>query len=173
MMKKALLTGLTGLCLFCSPFANAQEVNSPLRASLLDSSGKVTGTAIFNATPKGVLVNVDIAGVSPGWHGVHFHAVGDCSDHADHFVKAGGHAARGDEQHGYFQAQGPHSGDLPNLWVHGDGTGKAEFYTAQITYENLRDADGSALMIHAATDDYSGQPAGNAGARVACGVIGR
>jgi Cu-Zn family superoxide dismutase len=173
MMKKTLLTGLLGLGLVFGAFAYAQDIPQQDRrqALLVDSFGKTSGTATFQKTAKGILIRVEATGLTQGWHGVHLHGVGDCSDHMDHFVIAGGHAANAGQAHGYFNVTGPHSGDLPNIWAGLDGNAAAEFYTEGLIFDALHDEDGAALMIHATPDDYNSQPAGESGERVACGVV--
>ncbi len=138
---------------------------------LLGADGTKTGSALVTNAPDGTMVQVEVEGLTPGWHGVHIHAKGDCSDHTAHFAKSGGHAAETNQTHGFLTENGPHDGDLPNLWVHENGTGKAEFYTEEMEAKDLNDMDGSALMVHAGPDDNTTQPTGNAGGRVACGVI--
>lgn len=138
---------------------------------LLGADGKKTGSAIVMNAHDGSLIRIEVEGLTPGWHGVHIHAKGDCSDHTEHFAKSGGHAAEADQTHGFQTEKGPHNGDLPNLWVQENGTGKAEFYTEEMGAKDLSDTDGSALMVHADPDDNTTQPTGNAGGRVACGVI--
>lgn len=141
-----------------------------LNVTLLDNKGAATGTAKITDAPKGVLFTLELNGLTPGWHGVHIHEKGDCMDH-DHFKNAGGHMHQTGQTHGYFSVNGPHDGDLPNIWIAADGSGKAEFYTSAFKADALKDADGSALMVHAAKDDDATDPSGNSGDRVACGVI--
>lgn len=175
-MKKASL--LAALVLLAAP-AWAEEAATivaptpaPVKADvkLLDNAGKETGTVKITETAKGRLFSVEVAGLTSGWHGVHIHGTGDCSDHGEHFKKAGGHANAEGQKHGFLNAEGPHDGDLPNLWVAADGTGKAEFYS-EAAARTMMDNDGSALMIHAGPDDYTTDPSGNSGDRVACGVM--
>jgi Cu-Zn family superoxide dismutase len=91
------------------------------------------------------------------------------------FTTAGGHFNPGGRKHGFSNPDGMHAGDLPNLRVGKDGTAEAELLTAQVTLSpgptSLLDADGSAIVLHAGPDDYVSDPAGNAGDRIACGVI--
>jgi len=151
----------------------AGEQPAPQVATILlnGADGQQKGTALLTPVPKGVLVRVEVEGLSPGWHGVHFHGTGTCADHDQGFKASGTHAARLGETHGFLTEGGPHMGDLPNLYVAADGIGKAEFFTPFLTEAELRDKDGSALMIHAQADDYKSEPAGNAGDRIACGVV--
>jgi Cu-Zn family superoxide dismutase len=100
--------------------------------------------------------------------------VGSCEGPA--FTSAGGHLNPGARQHGTLNPAGSHTGDLPNLTVTSNGTGtlSAELSGTKAELEAaLFDADGTALVIHAAADDYKTDPTGNSGARIACGVLKR
>lgn len=155
---------------------DAAKVETPkpgFTVALKGHDEAAVGTADITATPKGVLLSVNIDKMAPGWHAIHFHGVGDCSDHTDHFKKSGGHAAAEGQEHGYFAATGPHAGDLTNFYVHADGTAKFVQYSTDMTAQMLDDADGTALVIHANPDDYVSAPAGNAGDRLGCGVISK
>jgi Cu-Zn family superoxide dismutase len=125
-------------------------------------------------TPAGVLVTADVKGLPAGEHGFHFHQKGLC-DTATKFDSSGGHFAGGEHQHGYLTANGPHGGDMPNQNVGADGLLKTQILNTGVTLgagpKSLFDADGTALVIHAGVDDYSSQPSGNAGGRIACAVI--
>ncbi|MBN9318323.1 MAG: superoxide dismutase [Caulobacterales bacterium 68-7] len=167
------LAGAAGL-------AFAQTAAPPATTPLKAADGKTIGEAGFRAANGGVLIDVKVSGLTPGWHGMHLHAVGDCSDAK--FEKAGGHINHaGDHKmaHGLLNPDGPDFGDLPNIYVAADGTGQAQAFTtlvswnttAQGAHMGLKDADGSAIVIHAAPDDQRSQPIGGAGDRVACGVI--
>ena len=119
-----------------------------------------------------VTVSVSLEGLSAGTHAVHLHTTGDCS--ASDFTSAGGHLNPMGNEHGSLNPQGAHLGDLPNAEVSAAGVG--------IVSETLRgsrasvvsqifDADGTAVVVHADADDYRTDPAGDAGSRIACGVI--
>ena len=168
-MKKLILTSVALFCL-AAP-AMAQDAVADLHAALVDNAGKDVGNADFKVGPDGVLISVALAGLTPGWHGLHIHTTGNCDDHADHFKMAGGHLADSDDKHGFLNADGQHKGDLPNIWVHKDGTAKAEFFSDGLAVADLMDTDGSAVMIHETADDYKTDPAGASGARLACGVV--
>jgi Cu-Zn family superoxide dismutase len=109
-------------------------------------------------------------GLAPGWHGAHFHQVGDCSD-VGVFEKSQGHVHKLEGKHGFLNPGGPEDGDLPNLFATDAGSVAAEFYTGLVTMSDLNDADGTALVIHAAEDDHTTQPIGGARDRVACAVV--
>ncbi len=145
-------------------------------AVLLNNQGKEIGQAHFQQGTEGVLMQIKLAGLPAGWHGMHFHTVGDCSDHAE-FQHAKGHIMPDNKPHGFVNPQGPHAGNLPNLVVHTDGTAEVELYSQMVSLHGrdgqpaLLDKDGSTLMIHAQKDDHLTQPIGGSGARIACGVI--
>lgn len=137
----------------------------------------ITGRVMMTETASGtVLVQVRAEGVPPGPHGFHVHEVGAC-DPATDFESAGGHLAR-NLNHGLVTG-GPHPGDFPNVHAQEDGVVQAEFFTRAFTLgtadveanRRILDADGSAVMLHAGADDYISQPAGDSGARIACGVL--
>jgi Cu-Zn family superoxide dismutase len=139
------------------------------KATLKDASGKAVGTATLADTPSGLLIRLNLAGVPAGEHAFHIHAVGKCE--APDFKSAGPHFNPDKTKHGLMNAEGPHAGDMPNLYVPADGKLEIEVLNPKATLTALLDADGSALVIHAGADDYKTDPAGNAGDRIACGVI--
>jgi Cu-Zn family superoxide dismutase len=142
---------------------------------LRNAAGQPVGAAQFTQSGTVVRLVVEARGLSPGLHALHVHAVGRC-DPPD-FASAGGHFNPLNRQHGALNALGAHAGDLPNLPVAPDGTGRLEGTTEQITLgagpTSVWDADGSALVIHASADDFKTDPTGNSGARIACGVFVR
>lgn len=151
--------------------ATAFAQNAPTAtANLQTADGKPAGTATFTQYPNGVLIAVELSGLSPGERGIHIHQTGQCSPD---FSAAGDHFAPEGNDHGIAHEGGMHAGDLPNIFVSGDGTAKAHYFNDRITLEegeaSLFDDDGSALIVHAQADTY-GQEAG-AGGRDACGVI--
>ena len=149
--------------------APATAAPAPLTVKMIDAKSKSIGTATLTQTPHGVLISVNLHGMKPGVHAIHLHETGKCEPP---FKTAGGHFNPAHKQHGFLQAEGAHGGDLPNLDVPADGKVKAEFIAPDVTIEgSLLDADGAALVVHAKADDYKTQPAGDAGDRVACGVI--
>ncbi|PQZ82875.1 superoxide dismutase [Brevundimonas sp. MYb46] len=146
------------------------------QASIINGQGAEIGTATLTQGATGLLIKVEAAGLTPGWHGIHIHATGQC---AAPFTSAGAHINHTDPKtpHGLLNAQGPDDGDLPNLYAAADGSAHGEFFTtkARISQDGpgqwLWDADGSALVIHANPDDHNSQPIGGAGDRVACAVL--
>jgi len=154
--------------------AEAMAPAAPAPASVIDSEGNSIGTATFEQTPSGVLISVSLEGVPPGEHGFHIHQTGIC-DPATGFKSAGGHFAPQGHEHGLKVEGGPHAGDMPNQFAAADGTLRAAVFDPNVTLgtgdNSLADADGSALVIHAGADDYTSQPSGAAGSRLACAVI--
>jgi len=142
-------------------------------ADVKNAAGQSVGTARFTQAGSVVRILVEAKGLPPGPHAVHVHAVGKC-DPPD-FASAGPHFNPLNKQHGALNPQGSHAGDLPNITVAPDGTGRMETTTEQLTLGSgplsVWDADGSALVIHANPDDFKTDPTGNAGNRIACGVL--
>jgi len=138
--------------------------------------GASRGSATLMEGPTGVMMRLELTGLTPGWHAVHFHAKGDCSDAA--FQAAGGHINHeSPKPHGLLNPDGPDFGDLPNVHAGDDGKVMAEVFSSLVSMNGmggrpgLKDADGSAIVVHANPDDGKTQPIGGAGARVACAVV--
>lgn len=147
----------------------AQSASAPLKGA----DGKEVGSVNLTQTPQGVLINVSVKGLPPGEHAFHVHAVGKCEPP---FTSAGGHFNPAGHKHGMMAPEGQHAGDMPNLHVPQSGDLTVEVLNTNITLEkgkpnSVYDADGSAVVIHAGKDDYKTDPTGDAGGRIACGVI--
>lgn len=138
-------------------------------AMLHDAAGVAVGRATATEVGGGLRVTIDGGGLPPGVHGAHIHTVGACD--APGFTTAGGHWNPTRRQHGSMNANGPHQGDLPNLTVGSNGHGSVGAVIPGATMAGLLDADGAALVVHAGPDDLMTDPAGNSGARIACGVF--
>jgi len=135
------------------------------------SGSKLSGKATLTETDGGVHVTLSVEGVDPGDHGAHVHEKGDCS--AADGASAGGHFNPQSNAHGLPVTEKRHLGDLGNLAVGKDGKGSLDI---TIPGANLIPGDansfaGKAIIVHAKKDD-GGQPTGNAGGRIGCGVIG-
>ncbi len=145
------------------------------RAELKTAKGEPAGTAVLTETPAGVLVHASLSGLPPGAHAFHIHDVGQCEP--PDFKSAGAHFNPGGSHHGFANAEGAHAGDLPNIFVPESGKVEVDVLARGVTLgtgaNGLFDANGSSLVVHQAADDYKTDPAGNAGARIACGVIVR
>lgn len=144
-------------------------------AELRNAKDEKVGTAVFSAEGKNVKIVVEVHGLTPGLHGMHIHEAGKCEP--PEFKGAGGHFNPTGRKHGADNPEGPHAGDLANLMVGEDGMGSMEVIASMVTLDDgpssLFHPGGTALVIHAGPDDFKTDPAGNAGARVACGVITR
>jgi superoxide dismutase, Cu-Zn family len=156
-----------GAAISLGAVAASSDGASHASATLVDATGATVGWASFTEDATGTLhVNVKVAGLTSGEHGIHIHSIGACTPD---FSAAGGHHNPGATLHG------AHAGDLPNLIVNVAGQGHLDGTTDAATLSDgpvsIFDADGSALVIHANPDDYVTQPIGNSGPRIACGVI--
>ncbi|OKL35714.1 superoxide dismutase family protein [Domibacillus mangrovi] len=143
---------------------------------ITNGEGQKVGTAELEQTDAGVLIRLEASGLEPGTHGFHIHETGKCE--APKFESAGGHFNPVDASHGVDHEKGPHAGDLPNIEVGEDGAAQTEVTADQVTLKqgeqnSLLSEAGTALIIHAKADDNISQPAGDAGDRIACGVISK
>jgi superoxide dismutase, Cu-Zn family len=171
----ALTTALAAGLLAAGCAGTVTPTESTARAQLRNAAGQTVGAATFTQAGKGIRVVLEVQGLPPGVKAVHVHAVGRC-DPPD-FATAGSHFNPQGRQHGAKNPDGPHAGDLPNVSVGADSRGRLESTTELLTLQrapnSLFDADGSALVVHAAPDDLRTDPTGNSGARIACGVVTR
>ena len=163
---------LSRLVVLALPFAAAAA--SPGAVSMLkNAEGKDVGKATLTPAKGGLKVHVVVTGLSPGKHGIHIHAAGRC-DPPD-FKSAGGHFNPSEKHHGLHNPEGAHAGDLPNILVGKNGKATATFTARGATLGEGKGSvlgpDGTAIVIHADADDEKTDPAGNSGARIACGVI--
>lgn len=154
--------------------AKAEATPAPAQAVavLKNAKGQKVGTVTLTEAPHGVMVKGELMHLSPGPHAIHIHETGKCE--APKFTSAGGHFNPAHKQHGFMVPEGMHAGDLPNLIVPANGQIHFEYFdpNASLSGDNtVFDADGAAVVVHAKADDYKSQPAGDAGDRVACGVI--
>jgi Cu-Zn family superoxide dismutase len=172
-MKKPILVLIVmAFCLIVpsSVLAQAQQA----AAEIKDAGGQVVGNAIFTQQSEGVRISVEVKNLSPGKHGIHIHAQGRCDPPG--FTTAGGHFNPYEKQHGALNPMGPHAGDVPNLDVAQDGTGKLDYTDMLVTLasgvdNSLFKTNGTSLVIHANPDDEKTDPSGNSGTRIACGLI--
>ena len=131
--------------------------------------GSSLGSVTVEEGAGGLVLRLAGATMPPGSHGLHLHMVGKCE--GPKFESAGAHWNPENKQHGLENPDGPHKGDLPNVTVGPDGALTQSLTLAGITMADLRDADGTALVVHAQADDNRTDPSGNSGDRIACAVI--
>jgi len=143
------------------------------KAALKDAKGQDVGVASFTQTQAGVLIRLSVRSMPGGEHAFHIHAVGKCEP--PDFASAGGHFNPTNTHHGIMSGPG-HAGDMPNLHIPADGSLDIEVLNTAVTLDKDRPNSvfhpgGTAVVIHAGKDDYTSEPAGNAGGRIACGVV--
>jgi len=161
-------SALAAAVAFSAPAFAADKATAVLK----DANGKEVGKVTLIAVPTGVLLDADLTAVPPGDHAFHIHAIGKCEP--PDFKSAGGHFNPEEDKHGLMNEAGPHAGDLPNIHVPENGKLHIEVLNQRVSLsDGLLDDDGSAIVIHQGPDDYKTDPAGNAGPRIACGVITR
>ena len=163
------VSGYAALLALGGVAAQAQDA-AVATAAMRNLDGRPVGEAKLRETPNGLIISAEFTELPEGIHGFHIHAVGQCEPP---FQTAGGHFNPDDHQHGMKNPQGKHSGDLPNVLVPASGAATVEHFAVGLTLENLSGEDGTSLVVHADADDYSADPAGNAGDRIACGVVTR
>jgi Cu-Zn family superoxide dismutase len=140
-------------------------------ATIRDAAGIRVGDATFTDSYAGLIIAGSVEGLGIGAHGIHIHDVGKCDAP---FTSAGGHFNPEKRKHGFRSPEGHHLGDLPNIDVPASGRLRFEFLVPDVALggENgLLGGNGSAVVIHSTRDDFLTDPAGNSGARLACGVI--
>jgi superoxide dismutase, Cu-Zn family len=171
-MKKIIAIAVGG-CFSALMLCAAGE--KPVKVELKDGTGKSVGTAVISpkSTGQGVNIKLDLKGLPPGDHAVHIHANAKCEGPG--FTTAGGHFNPDAKKHGLENPDGAHAGDMKNFTVTAKGTAKVTVVDDRVTVaaglHSIFTNGGTALMIHAKADDYKTDPTGNAGDRIACGVI--
>jgi len=131
------------------------------------------GTVTFTALDHGVRVSGEVRGLVPGSeHGFHIHEKGDCGNNGD---ASGGHFNPTGATHGKFAAPGSHAGELPSLVADAGGVARfsVEDHSISLTDGAVNNVIGRALIVHRDRDDFTTQPSGNSGPRIACAVITR
>lgn len=168
-MKNTIIVACAGVFIA----AAAQGVVADTSVSLQSKSGSnAGGTLKLTESAQGVRVIGQVSGLTPGAHGFHIHENGDCS--APDAKSAGEHFNPGGKKHGGLRSTERHGGDLGNIQADSSGNAKVDVTTKDVTLARGKPDSilGRALVVHAKVDDQKSDPAGNAGDRVACGVIG-
>ena len=157
-----------------TPPATAPAAIPVIESQIVNGKGEPIGRIAIRDGANALVLRLTVqpGGLPPGWHGIHFHAVGNCSD-TQTFEASKAHINHDQSKHGLLNPDGPDEGDLPNVYAHADGSVNAEVSSdTPVNGEGgLKDGDGSALIIHANPDDHITQPIGGAGPRIACAVI--
>jgi superoxide dismutase, Cu-Zn family len=153
----------------------ASSMSQSISTVLKDKNNRRIGSAILTEKPDGVQITIEANGLSPGKHGFHIHEFGKCEP--PHFKSAGQHMNPEKKKHGFLNPNGAHAGDLPNLIVNEDGTVKQDIFIQNVTLKNgkhsLVTSKGTSLIIHLNEDDLKSDPSGEAGERIACGIISK
>jgi superoxide dismutase, Cu-Zn family len=168
-MKRMLVASLAAVAV-CGLALSAQ---APFKVEIKDAQGQAVGTATLTpAAGGGVSIALDLKGLTPGDHAFHIHQNAKCEAP---FATAGPHFNPGAKKHGLENPEGAHAGDMMNVTVAADGTAKATVVNKQVTLSDgptsVFTNGGTAIVIHAKADDMKSDPAGNAGDRIACGLI--
>jgi Cu-Zn family superoxide dismutase len=146
-----------------------------VKVKLMTSAGKDAGTVTFKTVKNGVKMSISLENIQFGEHAVHIHQNAVCD--APDFKGAGGHFNPDGKQHGYDNPMGHHNGDLPkNVMVGEDHTGSASFVLTGVSLDpaaanSLFLNGGTSVVVHEKADDMKTDPSGNAGNRIACGVV--
>src|SRR5688572_30262246 len=173
-MKKMTLVSVAVAAAMLAACQTTSDSSAPARATAglkATKGNKTLGEADFEQAGKKVRIVIFVEGLKPGQeHGLHIHEKGDCS--SGDGMSAGGHFNPHGKPHGNPSSGERHAGDLPSLKVGKDGRAKIDVTVDAISIgKGPGDIVGRGLIIHAQPDDYTTQPTGNAGARIACGVI--
>ena len=168
MMRRVLVASAL---LFSTSIGTAVAQSAPV--ILKNAEGVEVGRVDLTQGATGVIMRVTMKNLPVGEHAFHVHENGKCEPP---FTSAGGHFNPEGRKHGAMAAGGHHAGDMPNLIVPASGEMKAELVNEAVTLEkdkpnSLFKQGGTALVIHADADDYRSDPTGNAGGRIACGVV--
>lgn len=194
MQIKRALSGALAVTVILAAGTAAAQSEVTAQARMVDAENEEVGEAVFTQLEQGVLIRLELRNLPAGWHGVHIHETGICEPP---FSSAGGHLNPDGESHG-FADRGLHAGDLPNIHVGEDGTAKVEMFNNRIALidrqsreglmeqaidtveqitgrapHNILGGAGAALVVHSGADDYTTDPAGDSGDRIACGVVQR
>lgn len=170
-MKKSLLMAVFCISVISSSFAGNNGAHKAIAVLVPTQGNEVSGVVVFTQTNgKGVEVVADMTGLAPGEHGFHIHEFGDCS--ASNGASAGGHFNPHQKAHAGPKVVHRHVGDLGNIGADIEGKASYRKYNKLLSFKGRNNIIGHSVIIHVDQDDLKTQPTGDAGGRVACGVIG-
>jgi len=169
-MKAIGLTVLVALFLAMNARVDGAAITKAVAVLQPTKGSNVSGVITFTKISGGIRVVADIEGLTPGDHGFHIHEFGDCS--APDATSAGGHFNPEGHLHAGPGSQQRHEGDLGNVAANANGKAHYDLVDTQLSFDGPHSIIGRSVIVHEKIDDFKTQPTGNAGARVACGVIG-
>jgi Cu-Zn family superoxide dismutase len=160
----------TSVCPMLAGASDGADINNAVAVLHATKGNNVTGTVYFSRTPKGIEIKADVMGLNPGKHGFHIHEFGDCT--APDGTSAGGHFNPENQPHAGPDQAKRHVGDLGNIEADNSGNAHYDRTDTQLMFDGRDSIIGRGVIVHAGVDDLVSQPSGNAGPRIACGVIG-
>ena len=171
-MRKIILGSAMVLAVLAVAWAKSKGPK-PVTVNLENGQGQSVGTATLSSADQGVRIKLNLHDLPAGDHGIHVHQTAKCE--GPDFKSAGGHFNPDNKHHGLENPEGPHAGDIPNFVVDVNGKATTTVVAANVTMgddpHSVFSGGGTALVVHAKADDGKTDPAGNAGDRIACGVI--